>query len=417
MVPLAGLIDVSFLGHLADIRHLAGVALATVIFNYVYWTFGFLRMSTTGMTAQALGREESDTVLLIGLRHGILAVAIGLLILLLQSPLQWLGFTLLSATPEVKAAGQDYYNALIWGAPINLLGFVLIGWCLGRSQSSKVLLLSLVASSSNVLLNYWFIVRWGWGSAGAGWATTISQYLMGFVGLGLVAWEVRWAQIRAVVPKLYDPPAIRAAFSLNRDILIRTFALVTTFSIFTNFSSVLGTIVLSANTVMLQVITFAAYFIDGVAFATESLAGLFQGQRSTQQLTRLVQVSGGASLGVGLLFAMITMLLPAPLFGLLTNHTAILDRLTQDVFWLLPILGFGSIAYMLDGYFLGLTQGQILRRSSLIASLIGFAPMAIVAWQTRNGHLLWLALSLFMLARTLTLSLQVPRTLHPHDPS
>lgn len=417
MVPLAGLIDVSFLGHLADIRHLAGVALATVIFNYVYWTFGFLRMSTTGMTAQALGREEPDTVLLIGLRHGILAVAIGLLILLLQSPLQWLGFTLLSATPEVKAAGQDYYNALIWGAPINLLGFVLIGWFLGRSQSSKVLLLSLVASSSNVLLNYWFIVRWGWGSAGAGWATTISQYLMGLIGLGLVAWEVRWAQIRAIAPKLYDPMAIRAAFSLNRDILIRTFALVTTFSIFTNFSSVLGTIVLSANTVMLQVITFAAYFIDGVAFATESLAGLFQGQRSTQQLTRLVQVSGGASLGVGLLFAMITMLLPAPLFGLLTNHTAILDRLTQDVFWLLPILGFGSIAYMLDGYFLGLTQGQILRRSSLIASLIGFAPMAIVAWQTRNGHLLWLALSLFMLARTLTLSLQVPRTLHPHDPS
>ena len=417
MVPLAGLIDVSFLGHLADIRHLAGVALATVIFNYVYWTFGFLRMSTTGMTAQALGREEPDTVLLIGLRHGILAVAIGLLILLLQSPLQWLGFTLLSATLEVKAAGQDYYNALIWGAPINLLGFVLIGWFLGRSQSSKVLLLSLVASSSNVLLNYWFIVRWGWGSAGAGWATTISQYLMGLIGLGLVAWEVRWTQIRAVAPKLCDPLAIRAAFSLNRDILIRTFALVTTFSIFTNFSSVLGTIVLSANTVMLQVITFAAYFIDGVAFATESLAGLFQGQRSTQQLTQLVQVSGGASLGVGLLFAMITMLLPAPLFGLLTNHTAILDRLTQDVFWLLPILGFGSIAYMLDGYFLGLTQGKILRQSSLIASLIGFAPMAIVAWQTRSGHLLWLALSLFMLARTLTLSLQVPRTLHPHDPS
>jgi multidrug resistance protein, MATE family len=411
MVPLAGLIDVAFLGHLADIRHLAGVALATIIFNYVYWTFGFLRMSTTGMTAQALGRGEQDTVLLIGLRHGILAVAIGLLILVLQSPLQWLGFTLLSATPDVQAAGQEYYNALIWGAPINLLGFVLIGWFLGRSQSSKVLLLSFIASSSNVLLNYWFIVRWGWGSAGAGWATAASQYLMGFVGLGLVAWEVRWQQVQSVVPKLYDPLTIRAAFSLNRDILIRTFALVTTFSVFTNLSAILGTVVLSANTIMLQVITFAAYFIDGLAFATESLAGLFQGQRSTQQLARLVQVSGGVSLGLGLLFAITAILLPVPLFGLLTNHAAILDRLTQDVFWLLPILGFGSIAYMLDGYFLGLTQGQILRRSSLIASLGGFAPMAILAWQARSTLLLWLALSLFMLTRALTLGLQVPRSL------
>ncbi|WP_416676403.1 guanitoxin biosynthesis MATE family efflux transporter GntT [Egbenema bharatensis] len=415
MVPLAGLIDVSFLGHLTDIRHLAGVALATIIFNYVYWTFGFLRMSTTGMTAQAVGRGEPDTVLLIGLRHGILAVAIGLLILLLQSPLRWVGFTLLSAAPDVRAAGQEYYDALIWGAPVNLLGFVLIGWFLGRSQSSKVLLLSLIASSSNVLLNYWLIVRWGWGSAGAGWATAASQYLMGFVGLGLVAWEVRWPQVQAVAPKLYDPLTLRAAFSLNRDILIRTFALVTTFSVFTNLSSILGTVVLSANTIMLQVITFAAYFIDGLAFATESLAGLFQGQRATHQLTRLVQVSGGASLGLGLLFATTTILLPTSLFGLLTHHAAILDRLTQDVVWLLPILGFGSIAYMLDGYFLGLTRGQILRRSSLIASLVGFAPMAILAWQARSTQLLWLALSLFMLARALTLGLQVPRSLENRE--
>lgn len=412
MVPLAGLIDVSFLGHLADIRHLAGVALATVIFNYVYWTFGFLRMSTTGMTAQALGRGDADTVLLIGLRHGILAVAIGFVILLLQTPLQWLGFTLLSATPEIQAAGKAYYHALIWGAPINLLGFVLIGWFLGRSQSSKVLVLSIVASGSNVLLNYLFIVRWGWGSAGAGWATAASQCLMGIVGLGFVVWEIRWQQVKAVLPKLYDPLAIRAAFNLNRDILIRTFALVTTFSIFTNLSSVLGTVTLTANTVMLQVITFAAYFIDGLAFATESLAGLFQGQRSTHQLARLIQVSGTASFSIGLLFALITIAFPMPLFSLLTNHTEILARLVQDVFWLLPVLGFGSIAYLLDGYFLGLTQGRILRQSSLIAALVGFLPLAIVAWHTQNGQLLWLALSLFMLVRALTLGMQVPNTVH-----
>ncbi len=183
MVPLAGLIDVAFLGHLTEIHHLAGVALATVLFNYIYWLLNFLRMGTTGTTAQAVGRDDPDTVLLIGLRHGVIALGLGLLILLLQQPIQTVGFWLLSATSEVKASGVAYYEALIWGAPAHLLGFVLTGWFLGRGQSGKVLILSAVVSGTNVILDYWFIVRWGWGSAGAGAATALSQYLMVLVGL------------------------------------------------------------------------------------------------------------------------------------------------------------------------------------------------------------------------------------------
>lgn len=411
MVPLAGLIDVAFLGHLAEIRHLAGVALATVIFNYVYWTFGFLRISTTGITAQAVGRGDRSAVWLIGLRHGLLALVIALVIILLRMPLRTIGFALLSAPLEVKASGQAYYDALIWGAPATLIGFVLIGWFLGQAQGAKVLLLSIVSSGSNVALNYWFIVRWGWGSAGAGWATALSQYLMLTVGLLLVGWELRGQQIRTIAHHLFDTAALKSAFALNGEIMIRTFALVTTFACFTNLSSTLGTDILTANTVMLQVVTFAAFFIDGIAFATESFAGRFQGQQTIQELAQLVRVSGVASFGLGLLFALVFIGFPDRLFGLLTNHQIILDRLHQYVFWLLPVLGFGSIAYMLDGYFIGLTQGRILRASSLFSSLLGFAPAAIVAWQFQSNHGLWLALALFMAARTLTLGIQVPATL------
>lgn len=419
MVPLAGLIDVAFLGHLTDIRHLAGVALATVIFNYVYWTFGFLRISTTGLTAQALGRGDREAVLLIGLRHGLLALAIALLILLLQGPLRSIGFALLNATPEVKASGQAYYNALIWGAPATLTGFVLIGWFLGRAQGAKVLLLSAVSSISDVLLNYWFIVRWGWGSAGAGWSTAIGQYLMLFVGILLIVQEMKEQEMKGqsiralgkqLRSQLFDAPALKAAFALNGEITVRTFALVTTFSCFTNLSSTFGTDILTANTVMLQVITFAAYFIDGIAFATESFAGMFHGQQATQGLMRLVQISGGTSFGLGLLFASVFMLFPEPLFGLLTYHQPILDRLHQYVPWLLPVLGFGSLAYMLDGYFIGLTQGRILRISSLLSTLLGFAPVAIVSWYFRSNHWLWLAMALFMAMRALTLGVRVPAT-------
>ncbi|MGB8698607.1 MAG: MATE family efflux transporter, partial [Thermosynechococcaceae cyanobacterium] len=165
MGPLAGLMDIAFLGHLSDIRHLAGVALATVLFNYLYWTFGFLRMGTTGMTAQAAGRQDADAVLLVGLRNGAIALGIGMGIVLLQTPLRLAGFALLSAAPDVKAAGQAFFDALIWGAPATLLNYVLMGWYLGRSQSSKVLLLSAVVNLTNVGLDYWFIVHWGWESA------------------------------------------------------------------------------------------------------------------------------------------------------------------------------------------------------------------------------------------------------------
>lgn len=403
MVPLAGLVDVAFLGHLSEIRHLAGVALATVLFNYLYWSFGFLRMGTTGMTAQAIGRQDSDEMLLVGLRNGALALAIGCVIVLLQRPLRDLGFALLSAAPDVKQSGQAYYDALIWGAPATLLNFVLIGWFLGREQGSKVLLLSAIGNLTNVVLNYWMIVRLGWESAGAGYASAIGQLCMALVGMGLVCREIRLSSVRAIAGRVLDPVALKATFLLNGDILVRTFALVSTFALFVNLSSTLGTLILATNTLLLQVVSFAAYFIDGIAFATESFAGFFQGQNQRQRLKALLRLAGSASLGLGLLFAIGFNLFPVALFRLLTNHAPVLAIIPQFVPWLFPVLGFGSIAYMLDGYFLGLTSGRVLRNAAILSTLVGFVPIAVIAWKLHSPHLLWLALSTFMLARGVAL--------------
>ena len=411
MVPMAGLFDIAFLGHLSEIRHLAGVALATVLFNYIYWTFGFLRMGTTGITAQAAGRSDFDGVFLTLWRNGVIALSIGITILILQQPLRELGFALLSATPEVKSSGQAYYDMLIWGAPANLLNFVLVGWFLGREQGGRVLLLSAFSNGLNVLLNYLFIVRLGWESAGAGLATALSQYLMLLVGISLIFPEIRWKQLQAIADKIFDRTALRAIFVLNGDILLRTLALVSTFALFTNLSSALGTLVLATNTLLMQVVTLAAYFIDGLAFATESLAGSFRGQGANEKLAPLARLSGAISLSLGITFALLFVLLPNPFFRLLTNHSEVIDQINRYVPWLLPILGFGSVAFMLDGYFLGLTEGSILRNSTVTAALLGFAPVALAAWQFQSSHLLWLALSLFMVARAVTLGVKVPETL------
>ncbi|HBB35824.1 MAG TPA: MATE family efflux transporter [Cyanobacteria bacterium UBA9273] len=412
MVPLAGLVSIAFLGHLAEIRHLAGVTLSTVLFNYIYRSLSFLRMGTTGMTAQAVGRDDREAVLLTGLRNGAIALALGLAILILQYPLQELGFALLSAAPAVKSSGQAYYETRIWGAPATLLNFVLIGWFLGREHSGKVLLLSLVGNSVNVVLDYLFIVRWGWDSAGAGLATAASQYLMLLVGIILVCLEVQFKEVRAAAGQILNRSALKAALTLNGDIFIRTLAFLSTFSIFTILSSAMGTEVLAENALLLQAFIVGVYFIDGLAFATESLAGIFRGQGTNKLLVQLLRTSGVTSLVVGLTFALVFWLFPHPLFGLLTNHTELIDKIDNYVIWLLPVLGFGSIAFMLDGYFLGLAEGSIIRTAALTATSIGFCPMAIAAWQFHSSHLLWLAISLFMTARVVTLAVQVPRTIY-----
>jgi len=411
MIPLAGLIDVMFLGHLTEIRHLAGVAIATILFNYIYWTFGFLRMGTTGMVAQAIGRKDNQSALLIGLQHGILALILGLAILIFQKPLQILGFAILSATPEVKSSGVDFYNALIWGAPATLINFVLIGWFLGQAQSSKVLLLSAISNCANVLLDYLFIVQWGWSSRGAGLATATSQYLMLMVGTLLYCQTISFKQIQALIGELFDLSAFKSALMLNGEIIIRTFALISTMAMFSNLSSMLGTEILAANTLLMQVVSLAAYFIDGLAFTTESLAGIFQGSGNITSLKQLLQTSVVSSLVIGLMFATAFICAPESLLRLLTNHTEIINNLRSYIPWLLPVLGFGSVAYALDGYFLGLTQGHTLRQAMLKATVIGFIPSAITSWYFHNSHLLWLSMSLFMVARTITLALCVPKTL------
>ncbi|MEO0835770.1 MAG: guanitoxin biosynthesis MATE family efflux transporter GntT, partial [Cyanobacteria bacterium J06642_3] len=401
MVPLASLVDVAFLGHLAEIRYLAGVAIATVLFNYIYWTFGFLRMGTTGMTAQAQGKGETETVWLILLRNSAIALLIGVVILFCQQPLRELGFRLLQAEPDVLAAGKAYYNALIWGAPATLLNFVLLGWFLGQGQGKPVLLLSVTNKGANIILDYLLIVRWGQSSAGAGAATALSQLITLILGLILVVSQLKGKSGQVNMAKIWKLSAFKAIFALNREILIRTVALVSTFALFTNLSATLGTEILAGNTLLLQVVTLAAYFIDGIAFATESIAGNLQGQGRKEQLLPLLKLAGGVSLMAGLGFALIFGLLPQPLFSLLTSHAEVIVLIKSYVWWLLPILGFASVAYMLDGYFLGLTAGKILRQSTLIAAMIGFAPMAIAAWYWQVNHLLWLALALFMATRSI----------------
>jgi multidrug resistance protein, MATE family len=412
MVPLAGLVDTAFLGHLDDIRYLNGVALASVLFNVIYWSFNFFRMGTTGPTAQAVGSSDEIEVWLIAIRNSLLALIAGVVLWLLREAIATVGFALLQASPEAKAAAADFYNGRILDAPAVLINYVLLGWLLGRGQGRQVILLAMVGSFSNIVLDYGFIQILRWGSYGAGLATALSQYLTLAASLGMIAsaqlpWHL-WAQIK---PRLWQPAALKALFGLNLDILIRTFALVMAMSLFTNFSSGLGETVLGVNTLLIQVVLMSAYFMDGIALAVESYAGNFYGRQATGNLRLLLLLGAAGSVVLGGAIALALILWPNPFFSLLTSHSSLLSQIPTYILWLLPVLGFGGIAFTLDGYFLGLTAGRTLRNVTLVAALIGFLPLALLASWLNSPHLLWLALTGLMLTRVIGLARQVPQTL------
>lgn len=419
MVPLAGLIDTAFLGHLSDIRYLNGVALATVIFNVIYWGFNFFRMGTTGPTAQAVGQANEAEVWLIVIRNACLAFGVGLTVWLLKAPIAAVGFSLLQAGPEAKAAALDFYNGRIFDAPAVLVNYVLLGWLLGRAKGRQVVLLAVVGNFSNIFLDYWFIFQLGWGSYGAGLATALSQYLTLVAALILifkgsvdspVPWHL-WPQIKA---RLWQPVALKALFNLNRDILVRTFALVMAMSLFTSFSAGMGDRILGVNTLLIQIVLMAAYFMDGIALAVESYAGNFYGQRATNDLGWLLLFGALGSMALGVAIALVLMLWPTPFFSLLTSHKILLDQIPTYVGWLLPVLGLGGVAFTLDGYFLGLTAGRTLRNATLIAAFLGFLPLAIVASHIASVHLLWLAMTGLMAMRAILLGRQILPTLVPN---
>ena len=411
MVPLAGLVDIAFLGHLTDIRHLAGVILATILFDYLYRVLKFMRSSTNAITAQAVGKDDDKAVILAGLRSGLIALFVGLIILLLQYPLQKIGFLILTGSSDIEAAGVDYFYARIWGAPAVLINFVLFGWFLGREMNWVMLLMSIVGNASNVLLDYLMIFKWGWASTGAGLATALSQYLALIVGLIWMVFTIPWQAVPAAIQELFDRVALQETFALKGNILIRFLVLVSVYSIFTNLSATMGTTVLAQNGLLLQIALLSQFTINGVGLTMQTMAGNFKSKGNTQQMFPLLIVSLVTSVFIALGFAGTAILFPEQVFGLLTNHTELNQDINKYTIWLLPISVITGITFILEGYFIGLKEGEILRNTVLLSFVVAFTPLVITAWYFHNNHLLWSTLLSYMTSNMILLALSVPRTL------
>ncbi len=409
-VPVAGLADTAMLGRLDDVRFLAGVVLAALIFDYLYFGCAFLRMGTTGVTAQSRGRGNGPEVAAHLWRALLLAAVLGLVTIALRDPLGDLGFRLLSGTAEVENAGRSYYDARIWGAPATLVNLAFVGWFLGRGEAARALLVVAAANVGNVVLNWWFILELGWAAFGAGVATAAAQWLAAGIGLALTlgsgAAPTSWRTV-------LDRAALRRIVGLSGHLVVRTLLLVTAFAVFTNGSALLGTTRLAANGLILRMLGLASFLIDGAAFAGETLAGMAYGAGDRKELRRVLILTVTAAEICAVAFLLPVLIFPRATYGLLVGHDDVVAAAAGSNLWLLPVLLFAALAYAFDGFFLGLTRGRLLSRTMAISLGLGFAPFAWAALHFRDGNLLWLGMVGMMAGRAATLTFAARRYLLP----
>jgi len=409
--PLLGLTDTAVLGNTGGSAELGAIALGSVIFNFVYWSFGFLRMSTTGFSSQARGAGDSAEVRAVLARSLLLALTIGVALIALSPLIGRAAFALLGASPRVEASAADYFFVRIWGAPATLGMYALTGSFIGLGSSRRLLFTQLFLNSLNMVLDLWFAGYLEWGVRGVAWGTVVSEWL----ALGLGLWLARGVLARQSredaafwdLGRLLEPTKLRQLLGANADIMLRTLTLLSSFAWFTNQSAAFGDTSLAANHVLLQFLSFSAFFLDGYAFVAESLVGAAVGARARREFDTVVRRSTELSLSTALALAAVIAGAGEAMIHALTA----VDAVRQEAARYLPLAGayvfIGSAAFQLDGIFVGATRTHAMRNASIEALLVFLGASALLT--PRFGNLgLWTAFTLYVAARAVTLALRFP---------
>lgn len=389
-VPLLGLVDVAIVGHLGSASYIGAIAVGGMLFNMIYWIFGFLRMGTSGMTAQVYGKRDLTEVVRTLLR----AVGVGLLISLglwiLQSPILRGAFVLIDATEEVKRWASLYFNICIWGAPaiLGLYGFA--GWFIGMQNSRFPMFIAITQSIVNIAASLCFVFVLGMKVEGVALGTLIAQYAGLFMAFAL--WLKYYGRLKAYIDwnGLWGGEEMRRFFSVNSDIFFRTLCLVAVTTFFTSTGARQGDVILAVNTLLMQLFTLFSYIMDGFAYAGEALAGRFIGAKNDVGLRRCIRLLFLWGIGLSLSFTILYAFLGRDFLGLLTNDTSVIEASGDYFYWVLAIPLCGFSAFLWDGIFIGATATRQMLYSMLVASATFFI-IYYLFYRSMGNHALWMA--------------------------
>lgn len=400
-IAATGVVDTLVMGIYGDKIDLAAVAIASAVFGFIYWGFGFLRMSTTGLVAQAMGAGQPDAAKAVLQRGVMLGTLLGALIFAAAPLLQSVVFSPFGAEADVQALSEAYFDARIWGAPALLLQYAITGWLLGVGRTGSLLALQVVMNGINIILDVWFVAGLDWGPAGIGAGTAIAEWVAAVFGICLILPALK------PQPKLLQRRALIEMFGANRDILIRTLALLFAFAWFVRSGAQMGTAYLAGNEVLLQFITVAAFVLDGFAFVAEKEVGEAYGARQRQRLIGAMRVTTELALSFGFIISVMYFV-----GGSLIINAAISDAEARTLALaylpycaLVPFIGVA--AYQLDGFFLGATQGRAMRTAAVITTAL-YVLLDMLLRPAIGNTGVWVAFLLMYVLRALALGWYLP---------
>jgi MATE family multidrug resistance protein len=409
-VPLAGVADTAVITRTGDAADIAGVGLGALLLSVLHGSFYFLRMGTTGLTAQAHGAEDRTESQRVMLRSIGLAMLIGATALILRGPLVGLGLALFPGEAATEAVGGPYFMIRMFGLTGALIAFAATGWLIGMGRSLSTLAVYVLFSVINITLDIVFVLHLGWGPEGVAWATVIAEWSCALVALFIV-WrtvmrEGGWEDGARDRHRLLDPGAIRRLLSINLNLMIRTWTLTIGFFWFGAAGARESNLFYAGNVILLQVVTVWAFVLDAFAFVAETESGRAAGRRSLPVLRRAARLTGESMLIAGALFAGLTLLAGPPVLTFLVQTPSVRDAALAFLPYcaLVPLVG--AAAWLLDGLYIGATSGRILRNAG-IASLIVYL-IADTLMSPFGAHGVWMAFMIFYIARAGALAVAWP---------
>jgi len=413
-VPLLGLVDTAVIGHLPKAYYLGGSTIGAMIITSIVWLCGFLRMSTTGLSAQAFGLNDIDKNLLVLFRGLIVAFTLGLIFVILQYPFINVALDLAGGSEQVTIYARQYSEIRIWGFPASLGNLVILGWLIGNHQTKSVMTILIITNLLNVILDLIFVFGFHWQVQGVALATLIAEYCGMIMGLSIIfsryksSVKLLLKGSRLLLSSLIERSSLFGYFQLNRDILIRTLCLEICFIFITFQGARLGDNVVAANAILMNFLLLISFGLDGIANATEAMVGKAHGEKDKSKLSNTVNIALAWTGIFAVAYSLLFIFFGENLLLLISDIPSVVDFAKGYLFWMMLLPVVACWCYLFDGVYIGLMQAKAMRNSMVIATFACFFPLW---WLLKHAlplemgnHALWASFSFFMLARGATLA-------------
>lgn len=402
-VPLLGMVDTAVMGHLPAPHYLGAVAIGSVIFSFLFMGLNFVRLSTTGLAAQAWGAGDGSEIRTVLAQAVLSALGLAIVLLLLQVPLGRIALLLMNPSELVASEAAIYYGVRIWSAPATLINFAMVGWFIGMQNARGALFVMLATNISNIVLDLWFVMGLGLTANGVALASVIAEVIGVITGLLLLRRALASIPGTWTTSEIRDLKRFVRLFSVNINIFIRTLSLMFAIGFLTAMGARQGDVILAANAIMLNFQHLMSYGLDGFANAAEALVGKAIGAKSRAGFLRAVRLALGWTLCVALVYAVFFLLGGKSIINLLTSIDAVRQAAYIYLPWLIISPVISAWSFLWDGVFVGGTRAREMRDAMVISAFLVYLPV----WYFTQGlgnHGLWLAFTAFLAARGLTMT-------------